>query len=294
MTMLYASFSMMLYRSGVVLVHHLTHDNTATGLFATALQMAEFVWVLVIAVEGVMLQSTARLWREGRTEELTELISLVVRYTSLVTGFLLTYVFVFAEDLLALYFGPAFAGAAPVLRILIPGVFSFSLGRLLGPVLHARGRVLRLAGVVGAATALNAILAVVLVPIWGIAGAGVSTGIAYGIVLLPYAYSLRVAGVKPFHAFGPLRQLTLFLGTGATLALLSLVPLGKVFHTVAGGIAGGFVFAALALRLGLVSIRELEAILESLPHAMSAPGRRLFQYVRPVMAILEGRRDGSV
>ena len=294
MTMLYASFSMMLYRSGVVLVHHLTRDDTATGLFATALQMAEFVWVLVIAVEGVMLQSTARLWHEGRTAEISLLVSRALRAVALVTGFLLTCVFVFAEDLLALYFGRAFVGAAPVLRILIPGVFSFSLGRLIGPVLHARGGVLRLAAVVGGATALNALLAYVLVPAWGIKGAAVSTGTAYAVVLLPYAISLRSAGVAAFHGFSPAKQLLSLLATGLVMAAIAHAPVPAVLRMVLGGVAGGIVFASLVLRLGLVRVPEFDALIASLPPSISAPGRMAFGRVRPLLLFVAGRREGDV
>jgi O-antigen/teichoic acid export membrane protein len=294
MTMLYASLSMMLYRSGVVLVHHLTGDNTATGLFATALQMAEFVWVLVIAVEGVMLQSTARLWHEGRIAEISALVSQALRYVALVTGFLLTFVFVFADDLLVLYFGQPFVGAAPVLRILIPGVFSFSLGRLLGPVLHARGGVLRLAAVVGAATALNALLAFLLVPPWGIMGAAVSTGSAYAVVLLPYAISLRAAGVTTFRGFGPAQQVLAFVATGSLMAAIALIPVAPWLHVLVGGVVGGMAFVALVLRLGLVNLHEIESILANLPPPLSAAGRAGFDHIRPTIILLAGRRNADV
>lgn len=293
MTMLYASLSMMLYRSGVVLVHHLTGDNTATGLFATALQMAEFVWVLVIAVEGVMLQATARLWVEERTTEISALVSRAVRSVSLVTGFLLTFVFVFAVDLLALYFGRPFIGAAPILRVLIPGVFSFSLGRLLGPVLHARGGVLRLAAVVGGATALNALLAFLLVPDWGIMGAAVSTGTAYALVVVPYAIALRRFGVAVFHEFLPVRQLLLFSATGALMAAISGIPMLAGLRVALGGTVGAIAFATLVLRLGIVRVAELDEVLASLPPSLAAAGRPVFVRVRPVLIACAGRRDAD-
>ncbi len=293
MSMLYASLSMMLYRSGVVLVHHLTGDNTATGLFATALQMAEFVWVLVIAVEGVMLQSTARLWVEGRAAEIGVLVSRAVRSVSLVTGFLLTFVFVFAVDLLALYFGRPFVGAAPILRVLIPGVFSFSLGRLLGPVLHARGGVLRLAGVVGAATALNALLAFLLVPLWGIMGAAVSTGTAYALVVVPYAVFLRGCGVAAFHGFLPGRQLLLFSATGALMAAIAAIPMMPGLRVILGGLLGGIAFVVMVLRLGLVHVAELDEVLASLPPSMASVARPVFVHIRPLMLACAGRRGGD-
>ncbi len=282
-TMVYTGAAMLLYKSGVVLVHHLTGSDTQTGLFATALQMAEFVWVLIIAVEGVMLQTTSRLWREGQRESITALVSRLVRYASLVTVFFLVYVFVFAEETIRLYFGPQYLGAAPVLRILVPGVFSFSLARLLGPVLFAQGRVMVLTGVIVSAAILAIALDLVLVPVWGVVGGGVATTIAYGLIMVPYVTLLRASGVHPFAGFLPLRQLVLVLLTGMVMGGIGMVVPGVVARLAVGGIIGFLVFFVGALRLRLFSARELESIADSLPGRLRDAGVRLATTLRPVL-----------
>ncbi len=287
-TMVYTSLSMVLYKSGIVVVHHLTGNSTSTGLYATGLQMAEFVWVFIIAVEGVMVQATSRLWMEGRMADLAIMVSRMLRYVSVGTAFILLYVLVFAEDLIVVYFGPRFADAAPVLQLLVPGVFSYSLARLLGPVLHARGSVLTLAVIVGTSACLNILLCFLLIPWLGISGAGISTSIAYGIVMLPYVLLLRRRAVHVFQGFAPQRQLLLGILAGAVMLIVSLTPWSPPVRLIVGGVAGGISFFVLALRIRVLRVPELVAIVDSLPGAARSTGRRLIDRLEPFLTIVAG------
>ncbi|MFO0766982.1 MAG: hypothetical protein U0231_09360 [Nitrospiraceae bacterium] len=75
----YTGMAMVLYSVDVVLVRHFSGDQQ-TGLYAAAVQWSEFVWFVPIAIEGVMLQSTARLRAENRLDELSRLVSRLMRY----------------------------------------------------------------------------------------------------------------------------------------------------------------------------------------------------------------------
>jgi O-antigen/teichoic acid export membrane protein len=148
--------------------------------------------------------------------------------------------------------------------------------------------------VVGAATALNALVASLLVPAWGIMGAAISTGTAYGVVLLPYALTLRAAGITAFRGFGPARQLLLFIATASLLAVLAQAPVAAVPRLIVGGIIGGVAFASLALRLRLVTVPEFDAIITSLPPSFSTSVGSSFARLRPVLVFIAGRREGDV
>ncbi|MFO0766983.1 MAG: hypothetical protein U0231_09365 [Nitrospiraceae bacterium] len=51
----------------------------------------------------------------------------------------LIVVMVFASQTVTLYFGPRFEQAAVPLQLLVPGVFAFSLARVMRPVIQAHG-----------------------------------------------------------------------------------------------------------------------------------------------------------
>ena len=289
-TMLFTSFSMLLYKSGIMAVQLIAEDRTMTGLFATGLQSAESVWVFIVAVEGVMLQSTSRLWTEGRLGDLSAMVSRMLRYISLGTAFVLLYLLVYADELVRLYFGVRFADAAPVLRILIPGVFSYSLARLLGPVLHARGSVLVIAFVAGSASLLNVVLCILLIPEWGALGAALATSIAYGMVLAPYALLLRRHGVHVFKGFAGSRQLALVVLTGCVMFAVNLLPVAALVRLGLGGVAGAACCFALAFRMHLVRVPELVTVVESLPDPARQFFRRLVDRLEPMLLAVAGEK----
>ncbi|HXV99087.1 MAG TPA: oligosaccharide flippase family protein, partial [Anaerolineae bacterium] len=63
-SILYITLSLTLYRADVILIRHLSSDTQA-GLYATAVQWSEFVWFIPMAVQAIMLQSTAPWWAGG-------------------------------------------------------------------------------------------------------------------------------------------------------------------------------------------------------------------------------------
>ena len=136
--MVFSVLNMALCALDVILVRHLAGGAQA-GLYAAAVQWSQFVWFIPIAVEGVMLQSTARLWAERRVGDVSSLVSRLLRYVMLGTAFLLLIVFALGDQIVILYFGPQFAEAALALRLLVPGAFCYAMARVLWPVIQAGG-----------------------------------------------------------------------------------------------------------------------------------------------------------
>lgn len=282
-SMLFSALSMALYKANIVLLRVLSPDGTQAGLYATAVQLSEFVWVIPLAVEGIMLQTTARLWAEHRTGDITALMNRLLRYTALGTGFFLVIVLVFAGPIVRLYFGPAFSGADTALRILVPGVFSFSLARVMWPVIQARGNVLALVTVIAGATFTNIALNCLLIPKWGAAGAAVATSISYGGVAFAYAWIIRRWGVKPFQSIRGGRLLIVYLITIAVMAVPALLIPSAWLALLTGGAAAALTYAVATLRLDLLGLRELQQIVESLPGFLRRPGLKLFAMLRPLL-----------
>ena len=286
-SMLFSALSMALYRVDVVLVRMLSPDAAQAGLYAASVQLSEFVWVVPLAVEGVMLQTTARLWSDNQTERITEILSRLNRYTALGVSFLLALVTVFAPTILRLYVGPEYAGAATALRILAPGVLGFSLARVMWPVIQARGQVLMLATIVGAATAVNVILNILLIPRWGAVGAAIAASIAYGGVGFAYVALLRTHSVSPLRNVGIARIATLVVGVMAVTASIRCLPLPPALTLALGGALGTLVYAAGAIALGLLTVSELQKIIGNLPSFLAAPCGTCFEKARPILATIE-------
>ncbi|MBI5093099.1 MAG: flippase [Candidatus Hydrogenedentes bacterium] len=288
-SMLFAVLSMALYRADIILVRILAHDTADAGLYATAVQLSEFVWVIPLAVEGIMLQSTARLWAENRTDRITDILSRLLRYTALGTSFLLAIVTVFASDILRLYFGAPFAGADTALLILIPGVFSFSLARVMWPVIQAKGKVLPLVSVVGVATLVNIVLNLLCIPRWGAEGAAIAASISYGGVAFAYVWLLRARSVHPLQGLSLIRLAITFGLAIAAMTLVRLIPIPPILALATGCVAASAAYAIGTLSLGLLSVSEIHQIIETLPAIVKRPALISFETIRPLLDRIERR-----
>mgnify|MGYP000150347879 CR=1 FL=1 len=182
-----------LYKIDILLVsYYLT--PTDTGHYRAAIQIAEFIWVVSLAMEMVMIQSTSQLWAEGATEEITALLSRMLRYVVTFTVLLTVGVFAVGGTFVTVYFGPGYDASVLPLRVLLPGVLGFAVARVVWPVVQAGGHLRGIVAATGVAVALNVVLNVALIPRLGILGAAVATSVSpadWGVnVIVPSATSV--------------------------------------------------------------------------------------------------------
>ena len=284
--MVFSVLNMALCSLDVILVRHLAGEAQA-GLYAAAVQWSQFVWFIPIAVEGVMLQATARFWAERRVGDVTSLVSRLVRYVVLGTAFLLLLVSILGEKIVLLYFGPQFIEAAVGLRLLVPGAFCYALARVMWPVIQAGGEGAHLIRVMGVTVLVDVGLCWALIPIRGAAGAAIATSASFLLVAIGYAWVLRRRQVRIFEGFALSRLIVLMIGTGAAIAggaALVSIPLLSIG---AGGVAGAMVYWGGVFWLGLLQVEEVERLVQSLPGRLRQAGEKVFRYVGPVLLRLQ-------
>jgi len=213
-----------LYKIDILLVSYYM-TPTDTGYYRGAIQIAEFIWVVSLAMEMVMIQSTSELWADGRVGEITDLLSQALRYVVVFTVLLSVGVFALGESFLTVYFGANFTESVLPLRVLLPGVLGFAVARVTWPVVQAGGHLRGIVAATGVAVALNVALNVALIPRIGILGAAVATSVSYGLMGVLHAGVARTVGVAPFAGFPAVRVVGLGAVTlGVLLALEPLVP----------------------------------------------------------------------
>jgi len=247
-----------MYKVDILLVSYFEGAAT-TGHYRAALQVSEFMWVVSVAMEQVMIQSTAVMWEEEATSELTALLSRMLRYVVVITVLLVAGVFVLSEQFLTLYFGSAFEASVLPLRVLLPGVLGFAIARVIWPVLQAGGHLRTLLFATGAAVVLNIVLNLVLIPEFGIVGAAIATSIAYGSMAITHVVAARTVDLRPTDGLPILRVAGLGLGTIGLLWVL--VPLGPwwVDLFVLPWIGLAF-YAAGSQLLGVLTVDEIRGL----------------------------------
>jgi O-antigen/teichoic acid export membrane protein len=168
------------YRSDVFLVGYLA-GPAALGYYATAVGLAEKLYLPPSAVGTVLFPRIAA----ATGEDARGVTPPACRHTLSLTLILCAGLALLAWPLIYALFGTPFLPAVPLVWLLLPGVASLSVGRLLSADLSGRG----LPGSVARVNVVMALLNIALnlwwIPIWGAAGAAAATSISYtGAVIL--------------------------------------------------------------------------------------------------------------
>jgi len=250
-----------MYKIDILLVSYFL-DATRTGHYRAALQVSEFMWVVSVSMEMVMIQSTAALWKRGAIGEITAITSRFLRYVVVVTVLLVAGVFVLSEQFLTIYFGAPYEASVLPLRILLPGVLGFAVARVVWPVLQAGGHLRTLLLATGTAVLCNVLLNLVLIPRFGVVGAAVGTSTAYGSMAVTHVLAARTVGLTPLSGL-PAGRVVL-LGALTTGLLVALEPLGPWYVDLGLlPVVGLAAYAAGSQLLGVLTIGEARELVGS-------------------------------
>jgi O-antigen/teichoic acid export membrane protein len=157
------------------------------GFYVIAVDLAERLWLLSGAVGNALLPHLTN--SQERDPALTAVVS---RHVMLWTGAACLLVFVFADIVVQALYSPTFTEVVAPLRWILPGIFTFALGKVLVAEILARKKVHSMVWVAVVGTFVNIVGNLVLVPSMGISGAALASSISYSLVSFIVArYYLR-------------------------------------------------------------------------------------------------------
>ncbi len=256
------------FRLDVVLLSIL-QDETAVAIYGLAYRVLEGLMVLPAYFMFALFPEIARL--TGQRERVDGIVSAALSVMEALALPIVLIFAVFAEDVVRVIGDEGFADAAWVLRILtvalgisyMNGVYGAAL-----PALDQQNALFRWSIVI---LALNLVVNVALIPLWGVTGAAIavvlSELLAYGVVRRLYA----AVGRPPRHRFAPGLLLAGLLMVAAMLPALLLPDtlVGSLAAVGIGAAAGSLVYAATLLASGAVPA----AIAVHLPPRLVGIGR---------------------
>lgn len=239
--------------------------SEATGYYKAALALAQYMWLVPIALQTLLLHSTSALWSRDERERVGDLASTVTRYVFLLTALLAFGVYALADRFVPLYFGSDFTVVVAPLVFLLPGAMGFAMARPLYGINQARGRLLPVIFATGAAAVPNVALNYLLIPRYGMVGAAIATSTGYGAMFVCHVACARFLGYDPLDGVRPVRSLAAAV-VGGALVLGVEAPIGSDLVALAVVPVAGFLgFTATALALGAVDGEELLAVVDALP-----------------------------
>lgn len=164
------------YRLDIFIVN-LIVGPAATGLYSIAVRLVEQLWLVSSAVSTVLLPRLSSMVGDDKGRgALTAIVSRATLYVTLAASGILAAL---STPLIGFLFGPDFSDASIALLVLLPGVVLVSSGRVIANDLAARGRVGVNFTLAIVTLVLNTAGNLVLIPLFGIAGAAIATTIAY-------------------------------------------------------------------------------------------------------------------
>ena len=165
------------YRMDILMLKKLS-SLEEVGFYSLAMQIAEQLWQIPLAIEAIILSRSANSSNDGQVHRTVASIFRV----SLITGFVVgLIIFLLAPPLIPLVFGKEFSHSATMIQVVLPGILLLIGFRILNSRLAGMGKPQIAIYAFLPALIINFIANLFLIPRFGGIGAAWATNISYGI-----------------------------------------------------------------------------------------------------------------
>ncbi len=232
---LFLIFYELLLTLDLYFVKALLQDDHLTGLYNAAITVGRIPYYLFAALAMILLPAISKTTAERNNTETKSLVERSLRLLALILFPLVTLLSVYASEILHLFYGNRYDGAAAAMQVFTIGVGFLTVFYVLAFALNGAGRVkiplwLSCAGFIG-----MLVLNFLLIPSFGIVGAALATTIVSGFLMLGILIYTEIH----FHAKLSLRLILISLASAIGMALLAV-------HVLPHG-RWGFIFSGVFL-----------------------------------------------
>lgn len=151
-------------------------SSRSLGLYAVAVAIVEFLLIVPRSLGVVILQRASSTARHEASAEVTASLT---RLTSMVITLMSISILLFGSLAVRILFGRDFSGAASALAPLLPGVWALGTYVNLTSYLTGRGAFGARSIAAGIGTGVTLTACLILIPTFGIVGAGISSSLGY-------------------------------------------------------------------------------------------------------------------
>jgi O-antigen/teichoic acid export membrane protein len=230
---------------------------SAVGVYAIGAKVAEYTYYLNKQFSNALMPLVAQSRGGGDDATIDRVLLDGTRFGMSIALPFVALLFFYAEDIILLWMGPDFAGAVPVLRLLLGAILATAVTLNAANVLAMNGHHRFTAVAMGASAALNLVLSLILIQFWGLNGVALATLLAaFGVevlVIVPRACRERRITRWHFfrHALWPtLPPLLPALAVAWGLGLLQPSGEGFLWLMLEGG-AAAIVYFTIFYKMGL-------------------------------------------
>lgn len=243
----------------------LTYFNNLShvGFYSAAQPFSRLFTILGSSIGKIVMPYSSETFASGDRKSIGDTIRSLQRLMLFSLAPIAIVFFLFSSELLEIFFGRVYQAGSMVVRLLVGGTLIHSLTIIHTDVITGVGEPLKVTKLTTLNSVFNLCGNLLLIPLWGMNGAALSTLISYWIMFMG---SCRYMNDLVGHAFNWKGLLKVIVASIAMLAFLKgaqviITPniwiLLIVFVPVSLGVYGGA-----ALALGLISRDELGRVLK--------------------------------
>ena len=177
--------------------------TTALGLYSVSVMLAETMYLAMDSLAVALLPHQVA----NKAEEAARNALRAGRVIVMVGGCVALLWVVLGLPIIGYMFGAEFLPAYLPMVILLPGLLALGVQRVCGPPILRQGRPLRIALVYALGLGVNVTLNLLLIPVWGIAGAATSSAISYSLGALVFlGWTAAIADAPWWEGVLPKRE----------------------------------------------------------------------------------------
>jgi O-antigen/teichoic acid export membrane protein len=175
-----ASLTLFDYTDTLIITLFRTLEEVA--MYQVAMPTSKVLWRFAAAVMPVLFPLSAGIWAHRNKKSIAMLIREVYKYSAIIILPASFALFWFARPILESFFGNEYIQATFVLQVLALTAIVFTLGQLNNALMLGIDQQKKIAQIMLFAAFFNVIGNLILVPIFGILGAAISTLISFSLI----------------------------------------------------------------------------------------------------------------
>ncbi len=195
------------------MVKALLQNDFLTGIYNGALTVGRIPYYLFYALTIVLLPKISQTTSLKLKKETAKIVAQTIRLLTILLPLAIILMVVFAQDIIALFYGTDYLSADKPMQILVVGVGFLTVFYVLSFALNGAGKVKTTMTIAGTGMAANIVLNYFLIQSSGLTGAAVATTTTSFFVMLAILYIVK----KEFNVSLPLKSLfRVILASGVT------------------------------------------------------------------------------
>lgn len=161
------------------------------GLYNVGMPTAGVIWKITIALSIILLPLSSELWIIEKKEKIKKGLLDLYKYSTILILPVSLIMFLFPEIIIKILFGSEYIGASNVLRILSIGSIVFAISSANNSLLIGIGQPKEVSKIMLIGSLFNIIGNLILIPLYGIEGAALTTLIAFVIMMYLGIFRLK-------------------------------------------------------------------------------------------------------